>query len=69
MTQGIMAYSSQYEEYLRDESRMCGFAESISFPQSTAQACEQISALADANTPVTVQGGRTGICGAAVPIA
>lgn len=67
MTQGIMAYSSQYEEYLRDESRMCGFAESISFPQSTAQACEQISALADANTPVTVQGGRTGICGAAVP--
>lgn len=65
MTQEPM--TGRYEEYLRDESRGCGFAESISFPQTIEQAQEEIKALAAARAPVTVQGARTGICGGAVP--
>lgn len=67
MTRELLPFSPQYEEYLRDESRSCGFAESISFPQTVEQAREQIKALAAAHLPVTVQGARTGICGGAVP--
>jgi len=65
MTQEPM--TGRYEEYLRDESRGCGFAESISFPQTIEQAQEEIKALAAARAPVTVQGARTGICGGARP--
>jgi len=57
----------EYAEYLRDESRMVGEAESISFPTTEEQVREIAKLLADGKIPVTVQSGRTGISGGAVP--
>ena len=56
-----------YLEYLRDESRLSGEAESISFPTSEHQIREIVKLLADRKVPVTVQSGKTGISGGAVP--
>ena len=56
-----------YDDFLRDESRKTGDADSISFPASEADVRE-IMAVANARRlPVTVQGGRTGITAGAVP--
>ena len=54
-------------DYLRDESRLTGRAESISFPASEREVREVLRATAEAGIPVTAQGGRTGITGGAVP--
>ena len=56
-----------YLEYLRDESRLSGEAESISFPTSEQQIREIVKLLADRQAPLTVQSGKTGISGGAVP--
>lgn len=55
------------EEYLRDESKKVGSAESISFPETQAQVCEIMAQMSKTGTPVTVQGSRTGLAAAAVP--
>jgi D-lactate dehydrogenase (cytochrome) len=57
----------EYAEYLRDESRMTGEAESISFPNTEEQVREIVKLLADEKILVTIQSGRTGISGGAVP--
>ena len=51
--------------FLSDESRRTGTAAEICFPQTAGE----ISALLreDINTPVTIQGGRTGVTAGAVP--
>lgn len=51
--------------FLSDESRRAGNATEICFPQTAGE----ISALLreDKNTPVTIQGGRTGVTAGAVP--
>jgi D-lactate dehydrogenase (cytochrome) len=56
-----------YLEYLRDESRLGGEAESISFPTSEEQILEIVKLLAERQVPLTVQSGKTGISGGAVP--
>jgi D-lactate dehydrogenase (cytochrome) len=56
-----------YLEYLRDESRLSGEADSISFPTEEHQVREIMTFLAERQIPVTVQSGRTGISGGAVP--
>ena len=56
-----------YLEYLRDESRLSGEAESISFPTSERQIIEIIKLLTDRQVPLTVQSGKTGISGGGVP--
>ncbi len=55
------------EEYLRDESKKVGYAESISFPETHEQVCQIMAQLYEPGTPVTVQGSRTGLASAAVP--
>lgn len=55
----------EFEDYLRDESRLAGEADSISFPRSEEEVREVLRGTAGG--PVTVQGGRTGITGGAVP--
>ena len=52
-----------YPDFLRDESRRAGRAETLSF----AAGEEDIRAVLAAGAPVTVQGARTGITGGAVP--
>lgn len=59
--------SADYSDYLRDESRRIGTADSISFPKSEAELVSQLSFLNDKKIPVTVQGARTGITSGAVP--
>jgi D-lactate dehydrogenase (cytochrome) len=56
-----------YVDYLRDESRKTGDADSISFPASEADVCEIMAVAKARHLPLTVQGGRTGITAGAVP--
>ena len=56
-----------FPEYLRDESRRTGWAESISFPSSSEELRDHLAYAAGRGLPVTIQGGRTGITGAAAP--
>lgn len=54
----------RFPDFLRDESRKTGYAETISFPSNEADLIEILKAN---KGPVTVQGARTGITGGAVP--
>jgi D-lactate dehydrogenase (cytochrome) len=63
----IRPLSPDFTDYLHDESRLSGRAETISFPRGEEEVREVLRQTAAADTPVTVQGGRTGITGGAVP--
>ena len=63
----ILNMSSEYEEYLHDESREKGSAHSIAFPVSEIQLRNVLRRIYEKVEPVTVQGSRTGITGGAVP--
>lgn len=54
-----------YKDFLMDESRYLGTAESISFPKSEDEIREILLELDGIN--ITVQGGKTGITGSGVP--
>jgi D-lactate dehydrogenase (cytochrome) len=56
-----------YGSYFRDESRLCGQADYIVFPEDTAAAAVAIRRAAREGLPITIQGARTGIAGGAVP--
>ncbi len=56
-----------YHEYLKDESKMRGAADSISFPESEAQIGSILQVMREKRMPVTIQGGKTGVVGSAVP--
>lgn len=64
----IQPFQDQHKDYLKDESRMSGKAESISFPENQAQVQAIVKILLKQKTPITVQGSRTGITGGAVPV-
>jgi D-lactate dehydrogenase (cytochrome) len=57
----------EHPDHLRDESRLVGCADSISFPKSEAEVCATLARMSAANSPITIQGARTGIAGGAVP--
>lgn len=63
----ILPWSSDYEDYLHDESRRIGSAESISFPTSEDEVVEVLREIGARGGTVTVQGARTGIVAGAVP--
>lgn len=67
MKQLILPMKEQYEEYLTDESKFTGWADSISFPETEEEICLVLKELLKEQIPVTVQGGKTGITGGAVP--
>ncbi|MEH0019186.1 MAG: FAD-binding oxidoreductase [Desulfobacter sp.] len=67
MTGLIRPFSDTYADYLGDESRLSGHAQSVSFPKDEAEVVDIFSQLRHQGIPVTVQGGRTGIAGGAVP--
>jgi D-lactate dehydrogenase (cytochrome) len=64
----ILPLQDLYKDYLKDESRICGKAESISFPENETQVQTIVKLLLKQKTPITVQGSRTGITGGAVPM-
>lgn len=63
----IYQMEEKYAEYLSDESKMVGKACSISFPENEEEILEILFRLNESNTEITVQGGKTGIAGCAVP--
>lgn len=63
----IRKVSAGDEEYLRDESKKQGTAQSISFPKSHGDVCRILEQLHKDGVAVTVQGARTGLASAAVP--
>lgn len=67
MTKLIESLDAKYAEYLKDESKLRGDAESISFPKTKEEVIEVVKEMNKSNIPITIQGGKTGICGGAVP--
>lgn len=63
----IKKMSSDYAEYLKDESRTTGHADSISFPRDESEIRGILSAMSREKTKVTVQGARTGLTAGSVP--
>lgn len=59
--------ASDFPDCLRDESRRVGRADTISFPSSEEELVAHVRASSASKTPLTVQGGRTGITAGAVP--
>ena len=63
----------EYSDYLRDESRCIGSAETISFPASGEELSSQLKKMREMKPSggrtgaVTIQGARTGITAGAVP--
>ena len=63
----IMLKTEFFADYLSDESRTVGFADSISFPENEEEIRGIIRQCYEKNCRVTVQGGRTGLAAGAVP--
>ncbi len=59
--------TSDFDEYLRDESRSIGWAEGIAFPESETELCDLVRSVHDAAAPITIQGARSGLAAGAVP--
>ena len=57
-----------YHAYLKDESKMRGAADSISFPESETEIGNILQVMRQNRMPVTIQGGKTGVVGSAVPM-
>ncbi len=58
---------TKFECYLRDESRLTGMADFIVFPENTVELVEALRFAKSSSHSITVQGGRTGLVGGAVP--
>ena len=56
-----------FADYLKDESRISGKADSISFPQNSKELYSILTLMRDQQKCITIQGARTGITGGAVP--
>ena len=66
-SQLIHPMDETYHEYLKDESKMRGAADSISFPESESEIGNILQVMRQNRMPVTIQGGKTGVVGSAVP--
>lgn len=63
----IRPFTSEFDDYRKDESRSVGQADTISFPTCEAEVRALLAQLHADRTPITVQGGRTGLAAGAVP--
>ncbi|MBQ0026520.1 MAG: FAD-binding oxidoreductase [Lachnospiraceae bacterium] len=63
----IKNMNEEYEGYCKDESRSVGYADSISFPENEKEVIEILRKMNAEGKQITIQGGRTGLAGAAVP--
>ena len=63
----IRPLGSEHEDFLRDESRQNGEAQSISFPANSDNISEIIREIRRTGSTITTQGARTGIVAGAVP--
>ena len=60
-------FNEMYGEYLRDESRQTGTAESIIFPRTEEEIINSVKECAEKSIQITTQGARTGLAASAVP--
>lgn len=60
-------FIEMYGDYLRDESRKTGIAESIIFPKTEEEIIASVKECSIKNIPITTQGARTGLAASAVP--
>ncbi|MEG0963573.1 MAG: FAD-binding protein, partial [Lachnospiraceae bacterium] len=63
----IWPMEEKYQEYLIDESKYSGYADSISFPENEKDILEIVKRMKENHKDITIQGGKTGIVGGAVP--
>lgn len=63
----VRVLSEEYQDYLRDESRSTGYADSISFPKTEEEVVELVKHFTQLGESITIQGARTGLAAAAVP--
>ena len=63
----IETITDNHSQFLSDESKSVGMAESISFPKSEEDIRKILYEINKQDLPITVQGARTGISGGAVP--
>lgn len=68
MAETVYQMEEKYEEYLIDESKYKGHADSISFPESEEEILNILEKMKEEQIPVTIQGAKTGITGASVPM-
>ena len=59
--------SGKWEEFLKDEARLKGNAAWICFPKTKEEAVEAFAFGREHRRKITLQGGRTGLAGGAVP--
>lgn len=67
MRELIQKMSEDLNEYLKDESRTSGQADSISFPKTEEEVTGILKICRDKKQAVTIQGARTGLAAGAVP--
>lgn len=63
----VRPLTTEFEDYLRDESRTVGQACEIAFPTDETEVCAALHSAHATKTPVTVQGAQTGLAAGAVP--
>lgn len=67
MNNNIKILEDYQTEYLRDESRRTGSADTISFPKTQSEVVNIVLSLVESQCLITIQGARTGITAGAVP--
>lgn len=63
----IKPFGPDFTDYLHDESRRVGKADSISFPMSEDEVIEVVQQARELGRCITTQGARTGLAAGAVP--
>ncbi|MEI8350975.1 MAG: hypothetical protein WCG36_01555 [bacterium] len=59
----ILDWNECHQDYLHDESRLCGKADSIALPADEEEVRRVVSWVSSAGGGLTIQGARTGIAG------
>ena len=67
VTKLIFPMSEEFRDYLHDETKTVGYADSISFPTTEEEVCVLLRHCSEKGEKVTVQGSRTGLTVACVP--
>ena len=63
----ILPMGPEFHDYLHDETKTVGCADSISFPTTEAEVCALLRHHSEKGEKVTIQGNRTGLTVACVP--
>jgi len=63
----IFPISERFLDFLHDETKTVGSADTISFPANHTEVCMQLKYFNENDIPVTIQGNRTGLTAASVP--